>query len=210
MTCTSGWSVNQPALAPHARRYLTDEAVCKAYQATIALGHVDSDSKRKDVSDLFSYYCRQVAGEMTTHIFSRLSAASNPGTAIGHHDHVTRIIHGSAATADRSTAASPAAQLDAPAAAAAAQGPQSPAPAAAAAAVANGDSRGDSTPTPDKGSAAVPQEAASAGAEPPPAGGQPDFVNDLLADGTVDGAMACCAEVRARSLPSDEPNSTFV
>ncbi|KIY95835.1 hypothetical protein MNEG_12126 [Monoraphidium neglectum] len=53
---------------------LSDDSVCKAYQAAFMLGNLDADtrgSKGREVSELLTHYSRQIMGEITTVIFSR-------------------------------------------------------------------------------------------------------------------------------------------
>lgn len=65
--------------------YLSDDAVCKAYQAAFMLGNLDNDpqSKSKEVSELMTHYSRHIIGEMTSVIFSHLVDGGAAAAAAG-------------------------------------------------------------------------------------------------------------------------------
>lgn len=62
---------------------LSDEAICQAYQAAFMLGNLSQDPKNKtnECSELLTHYSRQIIGEMTTLIFSRLAQKARNDSA---------------------------------------------------------------------------------------------------------------------------------
>jgi len=101
--------VLQAVVGCEAGVYLSDESICKAYQAAFMLGNLDADvraSRSSQVSELLTHYSRQIMGEITTTIFGRLRhldtsspSADEAAAAVGVLPHISSVVAAAAAEA---------------------------------------------------------------------------------------------------------------
>ncbi|WIA18254.1 hypothetical protein OEZ85_009722 [Tetradesmus obliquus] len=127
--------------------FLTDESICKAYQAAFMLGNLDADLRSnrnsREVSELLTHYSRQIMGEVTSVVFERLQelepgspAADEAAAAGGVLPHISSVVAAAAAEAAAAKAAAAAEAAAANAAVLAAEAEAAAAVAAAAEAAA--------------------------------------------------------------------------
>ncbi|KAF8061912.1 hypothetical protein HT031_004172 [Scenedesmus sp. PABB004] len=171
--------VLQAVVRCEAGAYLSDESVCKAYQAAFMLGNLDADLRSarsaREVSELLTHYSRQIMGEITGLVFGRLQelepgspAADEAAAAGGVLPHISSVVAAAAAEAAAAKAAAAAEAAAAEAAAAEAAAAAAAAVEAEAAAGADGGTAAGGVPA---APAAAPAAPAAAGPEPRSPGG---------------------------------------